>query len=78
MKKINTKTQGKFVFTVNVVVNVWFSRLSIKTLVLYIRLQRILYQRILYHNQKMWANYIFCGKLTIYYFHISEKYGNAQ
>ncbi len=43
MKKINAKTQGKFVFTVNVVVNIWFSRLSIKTLVLYI-MQRILYQ----------------------------------
>ncbi len=43
MKKIHVKTQGKFVFTVNVVVNICSSRLSIKTLVLYIR-QRILCQ----------------------------------
>ncbi len=42
MKKINAKTQGKFVSTVNIV-NIWFSRLSLKTLVLYI-MQCILYQ----------------------------------
>ncbi len=85
MKKINANknTIRQVCFTVNVVVNIWFSRLSTKTLVLYIR-QRILYQIqayigrlvLLLTNQKIWANYIFCGKLTIYYFHIFEKYGN--